>query len=741
MADTDNQPQATAPSDEPVMDQIYGKLKQVLGGTNPNQFFTMTVPGTILNQSDFSYDTTKGKPALVTEAESRLVDQMFDIAPISGGNNGQRVSSQYLQALSVLVPRFNPVMPAMKNRLREFLASPAPPDATVEGEAFTGTIQELYFALYESWLVKKADWERLVVGKRNTLSPEKYLEWYEEVAEARLALIDAAEGRLLAVFSRSDMDAILGALACGPGGELQEAAAQVLDMRLPSPSGGFIYPVDLSPSNWFLGLASDQDPVDLLHDPEFIALTLSGRRQALRATISQVQDLIKGMPTAGAITEAASALNTAQTDYTTAQNDLIKQYSANTITGVEMYLAATTGAGEAAGGLDELNGFVGKVGKAANGTDGEKAQVKDESGTGLRPLAGDNPMDLQKLLDGQNNVIEAQSRLTTSAQRVADASMDLASKQALTFPELPGMLARLQSQLDDITALQSQLAIAIQRPVPADAGSGAASDSGHPSGGTHPRRSRAADRWMDLQFECSTTSMTTRSTQASQSQQASFHVDLFFGSASGQTSSASSDFTQHALSSDARIKIGMKATKVDISRGWFEPGLFKLSRDMHRLADVSVSTGWQDLTKLKDGANDAILPCFPVSFVIVKDVTIEFETAESQTDAVKSVLDSRSAVGGGFLCFSASGASAGHRESSALSTRTEEQTVRINMPGPQILGWFCEFTPEDKSTKLIHPESGTTTAGQELDIIQFVDALQRFDSTDTRPAAPAAPTP
>ncbi len=280
-----------------VIDQIYAGLNSVLGGTNPNQFLTMTVPGTMLNQSDFAYDTTATKPALVAEAESRLVDQMFDVAQVTGSGNGQHVSSQFLQALSVLVPKFNPVMPAMKNRLREFVNSPAPQNSTVEGEPFSGTLRELYFALYESWLRTKSEWDREVIGQKARLGAEAFTEWYEGVAEGRLALIDAAEGRLVSVFSPSDMNAILGALASGPGGDISAAATQTLDVRLLSPSGGYVYPVDLSPSDWFLSLASDQNPTDLLKDPQFIALTLRARQQALQATISQVQALISQVPT------------------------------------------------------------------------------------------------------------------------------------------------------------------------------------------------------------------------------------------------------------------------------------------------------------------------------------------------------------------------------------------------------------------------------------------------------------
>lgn len=918
---------------------FYRQLQSVLGGTNGNQFLALTMPGTILNPSDYAYDTAKAKPALVAEAESRLADQMFDIAQVSGSGNGQHVSSRYLQGLSTLVPKFDPMMATVKNRLRDFLNSPAPPDATVDGEPFTGsTLEELYFALYDSWLDKKSAWDQAVTEQKRKLSKEDFVEWYEGVAESQLALIDAAEGRLVSVFSSSDMKAILGALASGPGGEISEAVNQVLDIRLPSPSGGFVYPVDLSPSDWFLGLATDQTPVNLLDDPQFIAVDLAGRRQALQATISQVQTMITAMPPVSTLTTASTAVTTAQETLTAAQNTLVNQYAANTVSAVDVLISS--GLAPTMGVLDKKVASVSK----AMGEDPPATKATHASGAPL------SDADLQKLLDGHRKVIDAQSGLVASAQKLADAGMNLASAQARTFGDLPAMLARLQSQLADVTALQSQLATTARNPAPApvparkasdvvvaaarkvisDAQSAtsastwfaglyttvkdqadavslytasaaayaafiadaltqaangishaaagirqAASDASdapdatvdkvkaavdgavnrsssaetkpvldtitaqvdqHPAtvksafdavdrqttkltaeaqiavdagrsavsgverggfptappstqtdvvtaavtgskgitttellrylavgvsrdpgpeiqsvtaaaasspdaaraaadaaarlatgyrtdGETSSTPSPAADRWMDLQFSLESSQMTSDRSSSSLSSATNWTSSLFFGSASRSSSSATSQVSQDSLSTDTHVRIGLKATKVDISRNWFDPGVFKLSRDMQRLTTVPISAGRIDPSK-PGNANEAILPCFPVAFVVVKDVVIQFQVKASAMKAVQSVLDSRSAVGGGFLCFSAPSASAAHSDSSSLSTKTEGTTVTINMPGAQILGWFCEFTPSDQSTTISGTPSGTEV---EQDIIQFVDALKRFE--------------
>jgi hypothetical protein len=768
-----------------AIEQIYDQLMQVFGGTNANQFFTMLMPATTLDQASYAYDTRATKPALVAAAESLLVDQLFDVAKVTGSANGERVSSQYMQALSVLVPVFDPAMPVMKNALRDFINSPAPSDATVDGAPFSGNLAEYYFALYESWLSVKSLWDTDVQNAKNTLDAEKFLEWFEEHADGRLAQIDASMGRLLAVFSPADMNAILGALESGPNGELEVALATAQDIRLPSPSGGYFYPVDLTPDNWFLDLASDMDPADLLQDPKFIAMTIAARRQAIMASISQVQAMIAQSPTPAQMKAAADKLDAAQTSYTSAQNALLNTYAANTAVAVEMYLDAETG-GKAtdADKLAALN---------KNAVDVSKAKGDVPTDTGATKVGGValTTADVEDLLKGQQDLINAQSSLLTSSQALADAGMNLSSAQAQTFGDLPVMLARLQSQLSDLQTLQSQVdasaAAAARRPKPTPLSSTAvmtaakavitainaapttddaatmkaavttavagdtglasittaATDAANVTGATGASVAAAAiaaatdltgaptaekaltsERFMSLQFAFNSTDMQSNTSSDSQFSQTSWSVDLFFGSASGQSSSSSSNFSKSAFDASTSIEIGFKAAKVDVSRGWFNPGVFKLSQGMNRLSSARVSEGPVDFGNATDlkKANDAILPSFPVAFVVAKDVTIRFQASSSSLKAVQSIVDSRSAAGGGFLCFSASSSSASHSDQSSLSSKSDGTVITINMPGPQILGWFMEFTPLDRSTQLTQDNQGSAA----LSIIDFVGKLKRF---------------
>lgn len=126
------------------------------------------------------------------------------------------------------------------------------------------------------------------------------------------------------------------------------------------------------------------------------------------------------------------------------------------------------------------------------------------------------------------------------------------------------------------------------------------------------------------------------------------------------------------------------------------------------------------------------MPCFPVAFVVAKDVTIQFQVSQSALSAVQQVLDSRSATGGGFLCFNASSSTASHTDASSLNTKTQGTVVTINMPGPQILGWFLEFTPKDNSDPMTTDEP--VDKHSYLNIIKFAEALKRPLPAPTQPS-------
>jgi len=773
-----------------AIEQIYDKLTEVFGGTNPNQFFAMLMPGTTLDPQSYAYDTTEMKPAIVQEAESKLCDQMFDIAKVSGSSNGQRVSSQYLQALSVLVPNFNVLMPELKNTMRLYLNSPVPEGTVYNNQSFTGSLQEYYFKLYSDWIETKLAWERQIIDKKNELSinpgteKEKYLEWYEQVAESELAKIDAAMGKVLTVFSPSDMNAILGALASGPGGEIDEATNTANNIRMSSPNGGYFYPVDLKPADWFLDLASEIDPVDLLQDPVFIAKSNETKMKALQASLNQVKSLLDRMPTNNDIDAAKQNLDKCQSDYNNALTDMENQYGKNTVTAANIVL------------------------KYTNITKDKLAKTKDEveKSKGTTPdnkAIGDDIQAIQAIQTGMADLNAKQSKMTESSMNLADAGLSYISKKAGNYANLPLLLTQLQSQIADLKNSDNQLAasaiasvnkapIVVSKIYSADVQDTAKSfmktissygddkkcedfstalksantkesdvkdlqdiiDNANTntnttsipalknllsdkvqeiintgSGTGSASQSKTSERFMELQFSFSSSAMISDSKEESEFSQSSWGLNLFICGASGGNSSSSAQSTASMFNSNTEIKIGLKAAKVEIDRGWFNPGVFKLSKDMDRLSTnpIAYKPSSDSITKT---SNEGILPCFPVAFVVAKDVTLTFDAGESSLDSMHSIIDSKKSSGGGFLCFSSPSSSSKHSESQSMKSVSNSTTIHIAMPQPQILGWFIELTPEDKST-IISLNNSAPKDQTEMSIIDFVRQISKLSKPVT----------
>lgn len=881
-----------------AIEQVYDRLTEVFGATNPNQFFTLMMPGSLLNPQDFQHDPGLEKPARVARAESALADQMFDLAKVNGSSNGQHVSSQYLQALSCLVPKFDKLMPEMKARLRDFVTTPAAPDAEVDGKPFTGTLAQHYFAMYRHWLSLKSDWEQQYFDQREKLSPNQYLEWYETHAETPMAKIDAAYGELVSTFPPSDMEAILGALDSGPAGEIDLAEQIVKDIRVPTPSGGYVYPVEFVPSDWSKLLNSEIDPRDLLSDPEFIGSTLTTKRRALQTAIRQVDAIVGRLPKEGAVDEAAKRFTAAKGKFSDSDRALSSKYADNTLTAVQ--ILAKSANGPALLGKEALTD---PLMRRSEEVLKKVAEARGQEPPGRMP----SEAELKEIASGHHSMLEAQKELVDSLGALSEAAVSLQSARADVNDQLPGLLANLRAQLEDLGSLEDQLQSAVASRdlaaangvpgpsadeareiqkllaskafkgsanallkiagglceglrrqvepmvldglmkkvvaatlpqmktaagdgcraylrdvrsvdefasrfnVPADlakidaaalgakatekvtddglavlqaelARRGTSSqalmqalvaavkatarkaDPADPNANLFPcwaavlgewkactdaikkgaspddtttfsdtdcdrilkdavavlmagrtTRPRAAEQagyrspFMTLRMSFSCSEMNSEDSVKSGTSSTARNGGLFFFGGAGSSRTTFATTAHEAIDSSTEIEIAFQAAKVELQREWLDPGVFKLTPEMHRLVKgrtthgtegVAAPSQEEDLNGWFDWANQGLLPCIPVAFVVAKDITIRFKALSSQVNTVREIVDSTSASGGGFFCFRAASSSQSHSDTSGVHARTEGNVFSITMPAPQILGWFLEVMPADASTPL-----------------------------------------
>ncbi|NBC35454.1 hypothetical protein GTZ99_02660 [Novosphingobium sp. FSY-8] len=877
------------------MEQIYDRLAEVFGSSNPNQLFTMLMPGTVLNSDDFSYDLAGFKPDIVREAEGRLVDQMFDLSKISAGSNGRRVSTQFQEALRVLVPDGNPVMPEVKNALRAFLNQPVAEGAMLDGKPFAGSLSTYYFELYQRYIDQRTRWEQEILDKKTELAAkgddprEAFVEWYESLAEGRLAGIEAARARVTAVCSPADMDAILAALEAGPSGgtEIEEAMAALRNARMPNSDGGYFYPVEFTPSDWFLYLNSDANPDDMLQDPQFLTAALKTKREALQASLSQLQSLFSSMPTDDALAAAAKRFSDAQAAHDEAQQGLMNTGSDAVALGAELYLKSeypfsTAFEQSMAANQDKVvDASVAEKVKSNSYAVAEamSGEIADELEG--RPFGVD---DVKAVIEQQKKAIKAQFDLERSAQELAEASRNSVALQAARFSGVKSMIARVTQQLQDLREAQDEVgraALAAEKrtpialgPVPTeqtaadkatakaqllkaldaakssaatgatvkdtftssltdamksafqsyvsdnntasndatvqsmvnrlkalskskvdaqsetlalalaafkDAGEALVADAqldaaiekakaaiagkrgaqaiqhvldsktaisskrmldlikdfvaSLPDKSTS-KKSDVSPRFMELQFSFSASETESSEVSDSYSTQWRHSGCAFFGSGSGTHSTSSATKASQALDSNTEIRIAFKAAKVEVSRPWLDPGVLALTQGMSKTTGATISHGsfpmkdgvidWAAVNAPSGGLNDAIFPALPTAFLIVKDVEITFKATASSTSAVHSLVESRSAAGGGFFCFSSSASASSSHESQSMKSRTEAQNVHIRMAAPQILGWFLSLTPRDQARRLSTTQVSSTVAQDTISITDYVRQLKLF---------------
>lgn len=216
----------------------------------------------------------------------------------------------------------------------------------------------------------------------------------------------------------------------------------------------------------------------------------------------------------------------------------------------------------------------------------------------------------------------------------------------------------------------------------------------------------------------------------------SWSVSGWFASAGGAVNDASAESRQTSSFHSQDMEIGFRIAKVSFDRGgWFNPAIFKMSKSFSHLADMKVANGLTvdkvqaakgsqtELLKLQQYQNSSgsmekcILPAFPVAFVIAKDVTIKVKSESSSSNSMKSFVESSSASSGGICGFRASSSRANKSSSETSFHGQESDAYYIRIPGPQVLGYFLQFVPEDLSQDY-KPNSDPVDPNKESAIIQ-----------------------
>lgn len=691
---------------------LYESIASVIGGDNPNQYLCLTLPGTIVDPEKYKYDTSGAKPAHVKANESRLVNKLFDACFVTGADNGKMLPNQYKTALSMLSPKMNRKLFELKNQLRKVLMTPYPYDFG-EGLVDNMTVEQVFYRLYNDYVEEKSKWSRMQVQKKEELAnqiidpvvrEDKYLEWYGAVAEAERVHLEEKLGRVLNVFSPQDMNIINAILNCGVGGEIEQARSTLSMVEELSPDGGYVYPVSLYPDNWFNLLQSSFTGMDLLESPAALSQRLRTLQMQRKNVLGQISRLVSTIPSDEKMKDVKAAYEEANKKY---QNGVKNCVNANVGATAEIAtIVVDMCISDEEKGVDTPDED--SVERAMNNESQGTSKVKKEDVTKMINAIGTNAKACS----------EAQSEAVSAGEKCVAAAIEWC--EAKNRSQLKSLLIPLRDNLEslnqDIEEVKSQIQIS-----KAANGVNRTGDTEADVADVMPNKSD--DFFTQIIINTSMSAVTSKSSKESTSSSSQTRASLFLGGYSSSESSSSSKDSARDENASMNIQIGMNVAKVQIERSWFDPGVFQLTKDMFSFAGMQIAplaeipfTGSDDeaIKERFKKMNETILPAFPVAFIIAKDVSIKFSCESGVSASFAESVEKQASKGGGFLCFSSNSSSASSNSQSAAVANSNSKTVTVRFTAPQILGYYMQAIPEDKSIHI------TETEGNDMSIVGFI---------------------
>lgn len=711
-ADVLNEGKTDTVADKDFISSLYESISSVIGGDNQNEYLCLTLPGTVIDPERYKYDTSGAKPAHVKANESRLVNKMFDACFVTGADNGKMLPNQYKTALSMLSPKMNRKLFELKNQLRKVLMTPYPYDFG-EGIVDNMTVEQVFYRLYNDYVEEKSKWSRMQVQKREELvnqiidpvvREDKYLEWYGTVAEAERVHLEEKLGRVLNVFSPQDMNVINAILNCGVGGEIEQARSTLSMVEELSPDGGYVYPVSLYPDNWFNLLESSFTGMDLLESPAALSQRLRTLQMQRKNVLGQISRLVSTIPSDEKMKEVKTAYETANQKYQEGVQNCV-----NTNVGATADIVTVV-----------VDMCISNEDKGIDTPDEDSVErvINNESKGGSKL----NKDDVTKLINtiGANAKAcsEAQADVVSAGAKCVAAAIEWC--EVKNRSQLKSLLIPLRDNLEslnqDIEEVKSQIQIS-----KAANGVNRIGDAEANVADVMPNKSD--DYFTQIIINTTMSAVMSKSSKESSNSSSQTSASFFLGGYSSSELSSSSKESTGDENASMSIQIGMNVAKVQIERSWFDPGVFQLTKDMFSFAGVPIAPSTEtpfigsDDDAVKERfkkMNETILPAFPVALVIAKDVSIKFTSESGVSASFAEAVEKQASKGGGFLCFSSNSSSASSDSKSAAVANSNSNAVTVRFTAPQILGYYMQAIPEDKSVHI------TETEGNDMSIVGFI---------------------
>lgn len=748
---------ATEVKEEDVCAMMYLKLTELFGGGN--QLFTMEFPGRVLNKEDYLYDikdyngSSLNKPYSVAENEFRLSDNMIDPYPIVQGSNDKSLSTIYTTAINNLTPKITDVKDYItdKMELRMFLMQPV--TDMFDGEMITCSRLEFCQKTYLRYLNKKYEWNQEKIDRRTQFEKDNdldgYARWLSTTAWTKDNELETLFNDAVIRGFYHEVMTILGFIdSQSPSERLSKAKnARNTSSRKSLDESMEILPVNMQPSNWAQALKTNFSYTDLSLDPAYLKTEYLAKKKLLSDYEAELRILemnnTKNQSVAALEADIAKAQKAlvedeqkSFADYTKAQIEMVKLAFEVVSNGDIVTFIAGAAGGDALKTVFETLEKSADFVSIFSGKDVKEGDSDWEALTGsvtkLINLTYEVYNDNLEYFEKFNELVNLKAALAQmQSQKYEDRIIVLSEKIAILRSELESIAAIITASANNPQTLQpSDLSTDNLLPVSKD-------DEGV--------------NFTDIVFSSETMQQDMEKMSGSTYGKLGGSIgNLFFNTRTeGEYSSSQSAMANKIYNS--KFVVGMRVMKVTIDRGgWFDPAIFDISSSFMRIRNkITASTGVtadrllheymnhgaksdtgnkevvntpQEAVRdilTDDNGNVAILPMYPVSFLIVKDFVLkanikDFSETEFEQFRKYSASTTTSLFGirvsGGFTHESY----AGHSEAKDNMT-----TLYIRTPGPQVIGWFSEMTGKDEST----PYASLSTSEE---FNQIIDELKIY---------------
>ncbi|KAJ8521720.1 hypothetical protein ONZ45_g1622 [Pleurotus djamor] len=730
-------PQPSQPDDKTTgsfLNVIINSLRQFF---NPGggQIFVLQFPGRFLELKEYAWDAEGAgiysqfiKPVAVNEAEFRIADQMYDIAEVIAGPKGIYLSQVYEELLNNLLPKFQDNNLAKhQGEIRKWLLKEVKTPAwlrTIANKPSTSSSSKVDSLAEDEYdflpdapfsIAAKADGETMNRIEVSNILMMDYLEAKQKWELERDAMIEEAMGidpstpesqrklnnltRKLAhittvrqaQLSAKYSDAVIrgfshnvreymGYMDMKTAAEfLQEAKDSLREAAMSSLDGSMkVYPMQMTPVNWWQGLSTNFTLEDLTQNPDLIKAQIDAKSQQLDVLNKQLVALTMG--TKGDVDKLRGQVEAAETRLTETRATLAKSYSSNIFSIAQM-------------AIDKRNILNTK----------QLASLVQPYG-----IVGDALTNIQsgmeKLAAAQADVNDATRAWTDAASRLALAeATDTRQQQEqikLTSESLKKDIAELTSRYQALNKGGDTL------PQPPPEGTEPKiEDVPILPGG--PDSTSGGSRWQEITLHHQVDSEYTYQSDRSSASTSSSQCNLWLWSNSQSSERSEGHGQTETVKTSNEVWVGLRATLVTIDRGgWFRPQFFQESKMYYHINPELKWTKWPDGVKnmddlkLKGAANlndlnKYLLPGFAVGFIICKDITIKIKYSSANTRVEKSNMQESSQSSGGVLCWSYSNGSSSNQSENSHSFQACEDGCVIRIPGPQILGYIIQLTHND----------------------------------------------